>query len=75
MPLLISNDEDDEADKAISLVSQRRERNKQTVTDKTILENIKRKIKECTVTASRPFLQEMQNTIQTLRIKTKGIGS
>ena len=66
MPLLISDDEDDEADKAISLASRRRERNKRTVTDKTILENIKRKIEECTVTASRPVLQETQNTIQTL---------
>ena len=75
MPLLISDDEDDKADKAISLASRRRERNKRTVTDKTILENIKRKIEECTVTASRPVLQEMQNTILTLRIKTKGIGS
>ena len=75
MPLLISDDEDDEADKAISLVSRRRERNKRTVTDKTILENIKRKIEECTVTASRPVLQETQNTIQTLQIKIKGIRS
>ena len=75
MPLLISNDEDDKADKAISLASQRRERNKRTVTDKTILENIKRKIEECMVTASCPVLQETQNTIQTLQIKIKGIRS
>lgn len=70
----VSDDEDDENQ---LLAERRRDRNKITVRDKKILDNVQKNIRDCAdkLTASRPVLQETRDMIQKLRLTIKGITS